>query len=84
LGWFSFGLFTKMQVRDRWVPLVALLAPILSWLLNQVSPHLFNGYQFGFELLIVNGLLTFIGLWCIRKPSEHPAYSDQLPATSDQ
>ncbi|GHT67365.1 sodium/iodide co-transporter [Bacteroidia bacterium] len=76
LGLFSFGLFTKMQVRDRWVPLVALLAPVLSWLLNAISPHLFNGYQFGFELLIVNGLLTFIGLWCIRKPYERLARAD--------
>ncbi|GHT15765.1 sodium/iodide co-transporter [Bacteroidia bacterium] len=69
LGLFAFGLFTKRQVKDRWIPLVALLSPLLSWVLKEASPHLLNGYQFGFELLIVNGLFTFAGLWLLRNPT---------------
>jgi len=62
LGLFAFGLFTRRRVIDRWVPLVALLSPVACYLLSHFSQQLFNGYQFGFELLIVNGLLTFTGL----------------------
>lgn len=68
LGLFSFGLFTKFQVDDKWVPIVAILAPVLSYLISHFSESIFNGYQIGFELLIINGILTFIGLYLIRKP----------------
>jgi len=68
LGLFSFGLFTKFQVNDRWVPLIAIIAPVLSWLISHFSENILNGYQIGFELLIINGFLTFIGLYIIRKP----------------
>jgi hypothetical protein len=68
LGLFSFGLFTKYRVNDKWVPLVAITAPVLSYLISHFSEHIFNGYQIGFELLIINGILTFIGLYIIRKP----------------
>jgi len=67
LGFYSFGLFTKYQVHDKWVPLVAVAAPIFSFLISHFSESLFNGYQFGFELLIINGLLTIAGLFIIRK-----------------
>lgn len=67
LGLYSFGLFTKYQVHDKWVPLVAIGAPILSFLISYYSEFLFNGYQFGFELLIINGLFTILGLFLIRK-----------------
>jgi SSS family transporter len=67
LGLFAFGIFTKKALNDRWVPLVAILAPIISYLLSFFSEYLFNGYQFGFEILIVNGLLTFAGLFIIQK-----------------
>jgi mannitol-specific phosphotransferase system IIBC component len=50
------------------VPLIAIVAPILSFLLSHFSERIFNGYQIGFELLIINGILTFIGLYLIRKP----------------
>ena len=66
LGLFSFGLFTRLDIKDKWVPLVCLLSPIISFFLNKYSVELFYGYQFGFEILIVNGLLTFIGLMLIR------------------
>jgi Na+/proline symporter len=65
LGLFAFGLFTKKKVCGRYVPLVALLAPILSWLLAYGSPAIFSGYVFGFEILLVNGLFMFVGLWLL-------------------
>ncbi|HSV89422.1 MAG TPA: sodium:solute symporter [Bacteroidales bacterium] len=70
LGLFAFGLYTKNEVNDRWVPLIALLAPAISFLLSQYSQQLFWGYRFGFEILLVNGLLTFLGLLLISKPRQ--------------
>jgi SSS family solute:Na+ symporter len=67
LGLYSFGLFTKYKVKDKWVPLVAVLSPIICIFLSTYSEELFNGYQFGFELLVLNGLITFLGLIVIRK-----------------
>jgi Na+/proline symporter len=67
LGMYTFGLFTKYQVRDKWVPVVAVLSPIISGLISFNSKTLFNGYEFGFELLILNGLITLIGLFLLRK-----------------
>ena len=69
LGLYAFGLFTKKTVKDRWVPVVAILSPVLSYLLSTFSIELLNGYQFGFELLIVNGLFMFIGLLIIQSSS---------------
>ncbi|OJJ22290.1 sodium:solute symporter [marine bacterium AO1-C] len=65
LGLFTFGMITKNAVKDRWVPLVCILSPVLSYVLNLYSAELFNGFKFGFEILIVNGLITFIGLWLL-------------------
>ena len=67
LGLFSFGLFTKFAVKDSYVPIVCVLAPILTYLINLNSTYLFGGYKFGFELLLVNGLLTFFGLLVVSK-----------------
>ncbi|MGE0562646.1 MAG: sodium:solute symporter [Flavobacteriales bacterium] len=67
LGLYAFGLFTKLNVKDSWVPLICIISPIVSFLLNMYSMQLFNGYQFNFEILIVNGLLTFLGLLLISK-----------------
>ncbi len=67
LGLFAFGICTKREVRDRWVPVVALTAPLLSWLLDHLSETLFGGYHFGFEILIINALLTMAGLAAISK-----------------
>lgn len=68
LGLFSFGLFIKNRVpNDKFVPYIAIISPIISYLLNRYSKDLFFGYQFGFEILIVNGLLTFISLLLISK-----------------
>jgi SSS family solute:Na+ symporter len=67
LGFYSFGLFTKYQVRDPWMPVIAIVSPIISFIISRHSEYWFNGYQFGFELLILNGLLTFLGMLIIRK-----------------
>ena len=67
LGLFSFGLFTKFNVKDKWVPIVCIVSPLLCYGLKQNSEAWFNGYQIGFELLIINGLLTFVGLLFLAK-----------------
>ncbi len=67
LGLYAFGLFTKFQVKDRWIPLVALLSPLICYFLSDYSVQLFNGYRFGFELLILNGFITFAGLLLFRR-----------------
>lgn len=63
LGLFSFGIFTKLVPSNKLVLPVCIAAPILSYFVNTYSEQLLNGYKFGFELLLFNGLLTFIGLW---------------------
>lgn len=69
LGMFCFGIFTKKQVRDRWIPLVVVLAPIITWVIDVNSVAWFNGYVFSHERLILNALLTFIGMICLIKKS---------------
>ena len=66
LGLFAFGLFTKYQVIDRWVPYFAILSPILCYALNILAQQLW-GYHFGYELLMLNGAFTFAGLYVTRK-----------------
>ncbi|TAH02856.1 MAG: sodium:solute symporter [Sphingobacteriales bacterium] len=69
LGLFSFGILTKRAVNDRLVPVVAVISPIICFLVDKYQASLFGGFEIGLELLILNGLLTFIGLWLIsRKP----------------
>lgn len=67
LGLFAFGLMTKKALKDKWVPLIAVASPAICYLLAIYSEQLLNGYRFGFEILIVNGILTFIGLMAIQK-----------------
>ncbi len=67
LGMFIFGLCCRRDVRDRWVPLVALAAPALSFVLQKNSEAWFGGYQISFELLLINALLTALGLVLIMK-----------------
>jgi SSS family transporter len=65
LGLFAFGLSNKKHVWGKFVPLVCILSPLLSYLISANSKALLNGYNFGIEILIVNGLITFLGLWLI-------------------
>lgn len=67
LGLFSFGLLTRRTIRDRYVLIVCIAAPVLSYFLNAYSAQLFGGLTFGFLILAVNGLLTFGGLWMISE-----------------
>lgn len=67
LGLFTFGIFTKMKVKDKWVLLVALLAAGLTFLIGQIPAEKLGGYHFNYELLVVNGALMFLGLVLIRR-----------------
>ena len=67
LGMFCFGIFTKRQVRDRWIPIAVILAPVITWVIDVNSAVWFNGYVFSHERLILNALLTFIGMVCLIK-----------------
>jgi Na+/proline symporter len=69
LGLFAFGILTKHQIRSKYLVWILLLSPILCWTLDKWGVNLLGGYQFGYELLIINGALTFLGLWMIRIPN---------------
>ena len=70
LGLFAYGLLTKRSVNDRVVPYVAVASPIVCYVLNDVVAHT-TGYQFGYELLMLNGALTFAGLWLLSGASNN-------------
>jgi Na+/proline symporter len=70
LGMFAFGLFTKLLVRDKMVPFVAIASPFLCYGLNYLSTNLFH-YPLGYELLMINGLITFAGMWMISKKKQN-------------
>ncbi len=70
LGLFSFGMFTKWEIKDQLALPVCLASPLISYLININSETLLGGYQFGFEILILNGLITFLGLFLIREKQE--------------
>ena len=67
LGLFAFGLMTKWKIWDKRVVLVCILAPILSYFIDANSEAWFNGFKFGFLILALNGMLTFLGLMLIKK-----------------
>lgn len=66
LGLFAFGIFTKWQVKDKWVLLVSILSVAITALLDIIPMTYLGGYEFNYELLVVNGGLTFLGLILIR------------------
>lgn len=67
LGLFAFGIFTRFQIMKKGAILaVTLIAPVLTYAINTMVTH-YSDYRIGVELIIINGLLTFIGLWLIRK-----------------
>lgn len=65
LGLFSFGIFTTLQVRDKLVPIVCVLSPVVSYVISTNAEQFLSGYKFGLEIIVVNGLITFLGLWLI-------------------
>jgi Na+/proline symporter len=67
LGLYAFGFYTKRVIIEKWVPIVVLLAPVCMYFLNKYSADLFDGYKMGYEVLIYNGLLTFLGFLLISR-----------------
>lgn len=67
LGLFFFGIFTKYNIEDKYSIIVCFISPFLSYLINIYSQEILFGYIFGFEILLLNGLITFMGLYLIRK-----------------
>jgi SSS family transporter len=67
LGLFTFGIITKRQVMDKWVPFICVASPIICYVLDKFQKQLFGSFELGLELLIINGLLTFLGLFMISK-----------------
>jgi Na+/proline symporter len=67
LGLFIFGIYSKRQVKYTWIPFIGTIEPIMCYFISKYSEILFNGYKFGFELLILNSLIVFTGLFIISK-----------------
>jgi Na+/proline symporter len=79
LGLFAFGILTKRQIKDGIVvTVICLVAPVLTYLLRENSALLLGGYKIGIELLIVNGLITFLGLWLISGPGKPKTVSSGI------
>lgn len=70
LGLFAFGILTKKQVHDRYVPILGLLSPVITYIININSEAWLGGYKFGFELLLLNGMIMFTGLWLLTKKTK--------------
>lgn len=69
LGLFAFGIATKRVLQDKYSYLICLIAPAICFVIDKNSTTLFHGYKFGFEMLAINGLITFTGLWLISSSS---------------
>ncbi|HOP22124.1 MAG TPA: sodium:solute symporter [Gammaproteobacteria bacterium] len=71
LGLFAFGILSKKQINNNYVPILAIFAPVITFFLNKYSKELFFGYSFGFELLLINGMIMFFGLFLLtKKPTD--------------
>lgn len=70
LGLFTFGILLKRSVKDKWVPVVCVASPVICFVLEKFQKQLFGSFELGLELLIINGLITFLGLWLISKQSD--------------
>lgn len=68
LGLFAFGIFTKRRPVDKWVPFICFAAPFICFLIDKYQASLFGDFQIGLELIVINAVLTFVGLWFISKP----------------
>lgn len=77
LGMFAFGIFTKLSVRDKYIPLVAILSPVLCLIIDLNSEKWLNGYSFSYELLIMNAAFTFIGLLLLTKKKTNDSKEQQ-------
>ena len=73
LGLFAFGMFTRRHLRDRYVPFIAVASPLICYAIDFITTRT-TGYRFGYELLMLNGALTFIGLSLISTPNQSEAH----------
>tara|TARA_X000001036_G_scaffold12033_1_gene10474 strand:+ start:493 stop:1962 length:1470 start_codon:yes stop_codon:yes gene_type:complete len=78
LGLFSFGILTNYNIIDRYSPIICFASPILSFIINIYSETLFFGYRFGFEILLLNGLITFVGLFLISLKENNSIKNEKL------
>ena len=76
LGLFAFGIFTSKIPSAKMLPWICLMAPVLTYLLKINSPVIFNGYQIGFEILPINGIITYLGLWLTSDRKEKVISAD--------
>lgn len=70
VGLYAFGLYSRRKLTDPLVPFVCILSPVLTYIIGTNSKEWFNGYQFSFEIIIVNALISYIGLWIISKKAQ--------------
>jgi hypothetical protein len=70
LGLFTFGIITKLKVKDKFVPIVCIAAPVICFFLDKYQKQIFGDFEVGLELLIINGLITFIGLLFLSTKKE--------------
>jgi Na+/proline symporter len=68
LGLFAFGILTKRKVNDRLVPIIAIAAPLICYLIDVNQKTLLGGFEIGLELILINGLLVFLGLLIFSRP----------------
>lgn len=67
LGLFSFSILTRRSLRNRWVPLVCILSPVICYFIDTHQAYLFGNFKIGLELLVINGVITFLGLLMISR-----------------
>jgi Na+/proline symporter len=76
LGLFAFGILTNRSVRDRYVPYIAVAAPLLCFFLDKYQKDIFGSFEIGLELIIINGLLVFLGLFLVSSSRGGPIAMD--------
>lgn len=84
LGLFAFGMLTKRSVADKLVPYIAVAAPIICFFLDKYQKQIFGSFEIGLELLIINGLLTFLGLLLVSKPNKNAVELEPLPENGNR
>ncbi|HLF62611.1 MAG TPA: sodium:solute symporter [Saprospiraceae bacterium] len=77
LGLFAFGIGTKRILNDRWAPAICIAAPILTWVIDKYNDFLLGGFELGFLVLALNGILTFGGLWAISNSPLTPLFQEK-------
>ena len=71
----------RQKVRDTWVPLIAIAGPLMSFGLKKLLEFLITNYEAGYEILVMNGMLTFVGLWLISIPVKK---EEMVPESADK